>query len=183
MRIHIFGGSGAGTSTLGRAVAMQLATQHFDTDDFFWVPTDPPFQEKRDVAARLDLMQRIFVPRRDWVLSGSLTEWGNDLIVRFDLVVLLTLDPVVRLARLAAREMQRGGREIEVGGMQYQAYCELMDWARGYDRASFKGRNLRRHEEWLAELMCPSLVLDSARPVEALVAQVVSALDPSRAGA
>lgn len=183
MRIHIFGGSGAGTSTLGRAVATRLATQHFDTDDFFWLPTDPPFQEKRDIAARLDLMQSVFVPRRDWVLSGSLTEWGDDLIARFDIVVLLRLDPVVRLARLAARERQRGGREIKAGGAQHQAYCELMDWARGYDRASFSGRNLRRHKKWLAELACPTLVLNSAQSVEELVSEVVSALDPAKADA
>lgn len=162
---------------------MRLATQNFDTDDFFWLPTDPPFQEKRDVDTRLDLMQCVFAPRRDWVLSGSLTEWGNDLIPRFDLVVLLTLDPVVRLARLAAREMQRGGREIEEGGRQHQAYCELMDWARGYDRESFQGRNLQRHRKWLADLSCPTMILDSAQPVAGLVAKVVSALDPDKAEA
>ena len=168
---------------MGRAVAIRLATQHFDTDDFFWLPTDPPFQKKRDIAVRLDLMQSVFTPRRDWVLSGSLTEWGNELIARFDLVVLLTLDPVVRLARLAAREVQRRGLEIEADGVQYQAYCELMDWARGYDSASFQGRNLLRHKTWLATLPCPTLVLDSAQSVEVLVSQVVSALDPERADA
>ncbi len=138
MRIHIFGGSGSGTSTLGRAVASCLAAPHFDTDDFFWLPDDPPFQEKRDIAARLDLMRQVFVPRSDWVLSGSLTEWGDGLIARFDLVVLLTLDPAVRMARLSAREVQRGGREIEEGGAGHQGYCEFMDWARGYDIASFQ---------------------------------------------
>lgn len=183
MRIHIFGGTGSGTSTLGRAVATRLATQHFDTDDFFWLPSDPPFQETRDIAARLDLMQQVFVPRRGWVLSGSLTEWGNALIPRFNLVVLLTLDPKVRLARLAAREVLRGGREIEEGGAGHQGYCELMDWARGYDSASFQGRNLWRHRKWLAELPCPTLILDSAQPVEALVSAVVWALDPAKAGA
>jgi hypothetical protein len=41
--VHIFGASGAGTSTLGRALGERLALAHLDTDDFFWMPTDPPF--------------------------------------------------------------------------------------------------------------------------------------------
>lgn len=38
-RVMIFGGSGAGSSTLRRALASALASQHFDRDDFFWYPT------------------------------------------------------------------------------------------------------------------------------------------------
>jgi Shikimate kinase len=41
-RIHILGASGSGTTTLGRALAERLQYPHFDTDDSFWVPTDPP---------------------------------------------------------------------------------------------------------------------------------------------
>ena len=41
-RIHILGASGSGTTTLGRALAERLQCPHFDADDYFWVPTDPP---------------------------------------------------------------------------------------------------------------------------------------------
>ena len=41
-RIHILGASGSGTTTLGRALAARLQCPHFDTDDCFWLPTDPP---------------------------------------------------------------------------------------------------------------------------------------------
>ena len=44
--IHIFGASGCGTTTLGDAVAEKLPLTHFDVDDFYWRPTDPPFVEK-----------------------------------------------------------------------------------------------------------------------------------------
>ena len=43
-RIHIVGASGAGVTTLGRAVADALAIPHHDTDDFFWLPTDAAVQ-------------------------------------------------------------------------------------------------------------------------------------------
>ena len=38
-RIHILGASGSGTTTLGRALAERLQCRHFDTDDYFWLPT------------------------------------------------------------------------------------------------------------------------------------------------
>ena len=74
-RIHITGASGTGTSTLARVLAGRLETQAFDTDDFFWRPTDPPFQARRPVADRLALMQDVFLPRADWVLAGSFSGW------------------------------------------------------------------------------------------------------------
>ena len=41
-RIHILGASGSGTTALGQALAEHLRCPHFDTDDYFWLPTDPP---------------------------------------------------------------------------------------------------------------------------------------------
>jgi hypothetical protein len=52
-------------------VADALALPHHDTDDYFWQPTVPPYQKKRERADRLRLMQEVFLPRADWVLSGS----------------------------------------------------------------------------------------------------------------
>jgi adenylate kinase family enzyme len=62
-RIHVIGASGAGVSSLGRALADALAIPHHDTDDYFWRPTIPPYQEKREIAERLRLMREVFVPR------------------------------------------------------------------------------------------------------------------------
>ena len=42
-RIHILGASGSGTTALGQALAEHLRCPHFDTDDYFWLPTDPPY--------------------------------------------------------------------------------------------------------------------------------------------
>jgi adenylate kinase family enzyme len=41
-RIHITGASGAGVTSLGRALADALAIPHHDTDDYFWQPTIRP---------------------------------------------------------------------------------------------------------------------------------------------
>ena len=44
--IHIYGASGSGTSTLGRYLGDKLGYFFMDTDDYFWLPTDPPYTKK-----------------------------------------------------------------------------------------------------------------------------------------
>jgi adenylate kinase family enzyme len=44
-RIHIFGASGSGTTTLGKALANRLTIAFFDSDDYYWQKTDPPYRE------------------------------------------------------------------------------------------------------------------------------------------
>ena len=56
-RIHIFGASGSGTTTIGKAISEKLGYQHFDTDNFYWLPTYEPFTEARPIEERLRLMQ------------------------------------------------------------------------------------------------------------------------------
>ena len=55
--IHIFGASGSGTTTLGRYLAQRLGGVHLDSDDFFWLPTDPPYTQKRPIEMRVPLMR------------------------------------------------------------------------------------------------------------------------------
>ncbi len=55
--IFIFGASGSGTTTLGRALSEAMRLRHMDTDDYFWLPTDPKYTAKRPAAERLALMQ------------------------------------------------------------------------------------------------------------------------------
>jgi adenylate kinase family enzyme len=71
-RIHILGASGSGTSTLGRALAGRLQYPHFDTDDYFWLPTDPPFTHRRERTERAQLLMGDLTAHEAWVVSGSL---------------------------------------------------------------------------------------------------------------
>jgi hypothetical protein len=141
-------------------------------DDYFWVPTSPPYLRKRDPEARLALMGELFLPRDSWVLSGSVMGWGGGLIEKFDGVVFLTVEPAERMSRLHDREVLRYGEAVGPGGVNEQAHREFLDWARGYDDPDFSGRSLVEHERWLAGLPCPVLRLDSAQPVATLLAAV-----------
>lgn len=182
-RMLIIGGSGAGTSTLGRALASALATQHFDADDFFWHPTEPPFTRRRPEPERQGLMEAVFLPRESWVLSGSPMGWGDAVIPRLTHAVFLTLPPAVRLARLAARERRRYGARIGPGGDLEEAHREFMDWASGYDDPSYLRRSRRVQEDWIGGLPCPVLWLEGAAPVPALVEALTGWLDRGAPGA
>jgi adenylate kinase family enzyme len=174
-RVHITGASGSGVTTLGRALAAAWSVPCHDADDYYWQPTDPPFATKRPEGERLALMEALFLPRGAWVLSGSLMGWGDPLRGRFDAVVFLTLAPAVRMARLVAREaMRHAAGEIAPGGALHEAHRAFLDWAVRYDDPAFRGRSRAGHLAWLADLACPVLQLDSAAPVDRLVAEVMA---------
>lgn len=172
-RLLVMGASGSGTTTLARALASQWAVPHADADDYFWVPTDPAYAEKRPAADRLRLMLEVFVPRAAWVLSGSVMGWGEPVLEHVDAVVFCTLPPDVRLERLRAREMVRYGSRIEPGGDRAESFAEFLTWASGYDDPAFDGRSLATHEEWLAGLDCPVVRVDTSRPVDQLITALV----------
>lgn len=177
--IHIMGASGAGTSTLGRALAARLGIAQFDTDDFYWLPVEPAYSEKRPAAERLRLLGEAFATagERDWVLSGSIGDWGAPLIPLFRLVVFLRTPTDVRVVRLRAREAERYGAAIEPGGSRHKECEEFIAWSADYDAGTVAGRNLARHEAWLANLPCPVLRLDGTEPVDVLAQKVKEAVN------
>ncbi len=164
--IHIVGASASGTTTLARALATHLGARHLDTDDFYWMATEPPYTTPRPVPERLQLLTAGMADAAGgWVLSGSLMGWGEPMIPRFDLVVFLYVAPEIRIARLLERERERYGDRIEPGGQMHQQHLEFVEWARSYDLDDFTGRSLKRHRAWLAQMPCPVLELDGAQPV------------------
>ena len=101
-RIHVFGASGGGTTSLAAALAARHGHRHLDTDDFYWLPTDPPYQYPRPREARLVQLRSALAGSASWIVSGSLCRWGDPLIPEFELVVFLVVPTDVRLARLRA---------------------------------------------------------------------------------
>lgn len=77
MKIHIFGASGSGVSTLGKSLAKELAYPYFDTDDFYWQKTDPPFTTKNSISTREKLLSESLAKHGKWILGGSLDSWSD----------------------------------------------------------------------------------------------------------
>lgn len=177
-RIHITGASGAGTTTLGRLLANALSVPHHDTDDYFWLPTALPYTHIREPAERLRLMQALFLPRTQWVLSGSLQGWGDPVATHFDLVVFLYTEKAVRLQRLRARESARYGADAVVsGGWRHKETEDFIAWASRYDDGDSVSRTFDQHQVWLASLPCPVLRLDGARPLSDLLRETMAVLE------
>lgn len=176
-RIHIMGASGSGTSTLGVAVAEALAIRHLDTDQFYWLPTEPPFTSPRPREARTELLRQAMAASPDgWVLSGSAVGWAAPIEQFYQLIVYLRLEPETRMTRLRERERQRYGERIVSGGDLAAAYAKFIAWAGRYDTAGVEQRSRAAHEEWLTTQSAPILRLDSSAPVGELAREVLSAV-------
>ncbi len=182
-RVLITGASGSGTTTIGRVLASEWSVPHADIDDYYWIPTSPPYRAKRPVQQRLALMEALFLPRDAWVLSGSILSWGEPIVEKLDAVVFLTIDAYLRMDRLRDREQRRYGDAVDLDSDMHRAFFE---WARAYDDPQFMGRSRAAHERWLAGLACPGLSGNSTEPVP-VVCQTITAwfdsLDPATARA
>jgi adenylate kinase family enzyme len=170
--IHVFGASGSGTTTMGRAIASAYGYIHLDSDDFFWEPSDPPFQRTRTVEERAERLRDAVGQNGFYVLSGSLCGWGDFLIPRFDLAVRLVTPTDIRIQRLAEREKERFGDRILPGGDMYDNHREFLEWAATYDTAGADQRSRALHDQWSLHLRCPCLVVDGSRPVSDLLKEL-----------
>ena len=175
--IHLFGASGSGTTTLGRALAQALGYVHMDTDDYFWLPTDPKFTAKRPIPERLAMMNAdLDAAETGAVISGSLTGWGDALIPRFTLAVRVVTATAVRLERLRQREYAHFGDRIREGGDMYRNHLDFLDWAAQYDTGDVTMRSRACHDAWQQTLPCPVVTVCGTDELSALVRQVQSAL-------
>ena len=179
-RIHILGASGSGTTTLGRAISERLAIQHFDSDDYHWLKTDIPFTEKRNDKQRAELLKRDLLRHPEWVLSGSICDWGNFAIALFTLVVFLWIPRDLRMERLQVREIQRFGLEaISPGGRFYKNHQEFMAYVSAYDTAGLDVdiRSMKLHEQWMKKLPCRVLRIEAPLSTQELTNKVEQELD------
>ena len=160
------GASGTGTTTLGRALGNDLSFRVFDTDDYYWLPSTQPFQQKQDPKVRLaNLLQNLNVTTRA-IISGSILNWGLELEDSMSLIVFLSVPAEIRVARLKAREMRLYG----------SVDPQFLAWAAQYDEGKMSGRSRERHEQWLAKRICPVLRIDGDTSTADRVGRVRAAI-------
>ena len=180
IRINIIGGSGSGTSTLGQSLAAELSVVHFECDDYFHAPSDPPFQSPRSPAERYELIRRDVRPDESWVLSGGIAGWSPQPQLAFTHVVFLYVATPVRIERLRRRERDRFGDRILDGGDMHANHEAFIDWASRYDAGDIEGKTLAVHEEYLTAQSCPVLKFHGEHTVSELTRSVITALrDPN----
>lgn len=161
-RIHLFGASGSGTTTLGQELAARRKCLHLDSDDYYWEQTDPSYLSARPREERLRLITPILESHDEWVLSGSMCGWGDPLRAMFDVAVLISVDNEERMRRLKLREHQRYGQTIFLpeheGHQRHQAF---LAWAASYETGGLDIRSRVVHEAWAGELSCPLIRLSN----------------------
>ena len=170
--IHIFGASGSGTTTLGKKICEELGYSLMDTDDYFWMPTDPKFTQKRPVDQRIELIKKDIAQSKNVVISGSLTDWGDILIPYFTLAIRIEMEQELRIKRLIQREKERYGSRIEPGGDMYRQHLTFVEWAKSYDIGGINMRSKAKHDEWQKLLLCKIIYLDGADRLENNFARV-----------
>lgn len=165
MKIHIFGASGAGSTTQGEDLSAVLHIPYFDTDRYFWEASDPPFTVRRDAAERNELLLADLVGHDDWIIGGSLVSWGENWHSMFDLAVFLYIPHAIRMERLRQRELARYGDVIFTDPERNKQYNGFIEWAASYDTGTMR-RSLAVHRQWMEQLTCPVLVIEGDLSVD-----------------
>ncbi|GKU24466.1 hypothetical protein CFOLD11_12920 [Clostridium folliculivorans] len=174
--IHIYGASGSGTSTLGKFISEQLGYTFMDTDDYFWLPTDPKYIEKRDKAEWLQMMKKDILHSDKVAISGSLVDWGDELIPYFTLAVRVVTDKNVRIERLKKREKKNFGSRIELGGDMYKNHMEFIEWAAAYDTGDTNMRSKAEHDQWEQLLKCKQITVNGEEDLKCNLELIKNAL-------
>jgi len=176
LKIHITGASGSGVTTLGKALAECLSVQCFDADDFYWKPTNPPYQDKLPVTERQQRLLEAIQDCEGWIVAGSMDSWGEPILQLMDVVIFLYVSSEIRIQRLRQREAKRYGQRLLPGGDMHEQHNEFLKWAAQYDQGTLEGRSKRRHEDWMISLKCPVIRFDGDYSLDYLVAETVSRL-------
>ncbi|MFK7925670.1 MAG: AAA family ATPase [Bacteroidia bacterium] len=169
MKINVFGASGAGTTTLGKALADRYNSRFLDADDYYWQKTEPPFQYKVPLAERSKGLLRDLQSADAAVLSGSMTTWGEEWLEAFDLGVFLYIPPEVRMQRLQKREIERYGKQLQSDSTIAKTSKDFLAWARKYDAPNFEGRSITQHKDWIKIVRFPVLKIEGDFSVAELI--------------
>lgn len=171
--IHIYGASGSGTSTLGKALQEKINYIQLDTDDYYWETTNPPFTTKRSIEERIYLLKKELSQSTNMIISGSLSGWGDELIPYFDLVIRLVTSTSLRLKRLEEREFKLFGSRIHNGGDMYHHHQDFFNLAREYDEGDVTMRSKAKHDQCEKLIRCEYITLDGSQSIERLLKEIM----------
>jgi len=157
LKIHLLGPSGSGTSTIGKTLSEKFNLPFFDSDDFFWEDTTIPYSQKREIHQREHLLKSMIETHDSWVVSGSALKWGDILLEKSDLIVLVYCDKDTRLERLKLREEKKFGDRIKPGNDMYENHIAFINWAMEYDTGGLNMRSKKSEELWVSMANCKVL--------------------------
>ncbi len=164
--IIIYGASGSGKTTVGKALAQRLNFQYFDFDDYFWNwDTEIPYTVTRPREEVIENMTNDMMKHPHFVLSGSMGGICKSLSSMFGLAILITVPTAIRIERLRKRESDMFGERILEGGDMYEQNLNFFEIAKQYDTDKPPSVCLERDEQWITEAPYPVLRLDGTKGI------------------
>mgnify|MGYP000846034273 FL=1 len=164
--IIILGANGSGKSTLGRELAYVLNFAHFDAEDYYWYKTDMPFTVARSYKERQEMLISDIEKHGSFVMSGDISNWGEQFLQLFNLAVFLTVPTDIRIERIERREFKRFGDRIRKGGEMYEQHLGFIKFA--------ASRSIPLLEQWASEYSCPVLRVDGTKMPEEIVKEILT---------
>lgn len=175
-RIHIFGASGSGTSALGKALSEKLGIPNFDFDDYFWIPTDPPFRQQRDCETKFKMIMEDTKDMESFIISGHYAISYEPLDSKLTLAIFLYVPTEIRQKRIHERDIDWFGDRILKGGDMYEEHEAFIKWAGNYDMNNDTGRNIVKHRKRIELLKCPVIKIEGDIPIEEVMGIVIKAI-------
>ncbi len=166
MKIHLLGPSCSGTSTLGELIAKKYNIPWYDTDEIFWIKTNPPFTTKREMNERIKLLEEIFAQNESLVLSGSAMQWGDFIKNHLDLIIYKYVEQEIRIKRLLVREKNRYGDRINFGNDMYLIHKEFVEWNKKYETGEMEMRSRKSELAWISDIKCKLIKLEQDKSSE-----------------
>ncbi|MFO1257813.1 MAG: AAA family ATPase [Gammaproteobacteria bacterium] len=174
LRILIFGAAGSGATTVAKKISDILEISHFDSDEYYWIKTDPPYRVKQPLIERQKNLKADLEKERNWVVSGSLHAWGAFISELLTHAVFLYVPKALRMQRLADREQTRYGHRIREGGDMFEHHRAFMEWAASYDdETSTSSRTKLKHLNWKDSLPCPVFEIQNDEAVDVIVRKIL----------
>lgn len=178
MKIYIFGASGSGVTTLGKALSQHLSIPYLDSDNYYWLEKEPIFTHKRSPEKRNNLLLTDIKNHTSWILGGPVFTWGSPhLPPAMELIVFLHIPKETRMKRLKEREFERFGQTIFDDPERAKISQAFLAWAADYDEnKGISNRTYHSQNEWLQTVNSPVLKLIGDLSVEERITRILNKL-------
>ncbi len=127
---------------------------NFDFDDYYWMPTDPPYTTKHNPMKRKELLLKDIGDNKSYIISGHYGDYMQDIDDTLTMAVFIYTPMELRKKRLTEREMADFGDRAKLGGDMHESIMKFIDWSTHYDASDLDGRNLQKHVERMLSLTC-----------------------------
>ena len=163
--IMIIGPSGSGKTTLGKAVAEKMGYPYFDVDDYIWRrDTAEPYTQMYTRAEKISRLSHDIGPREHFVMAGSMSSFHYAFDDKFAMMVLLYVEPDIRVQRVHGRSIERFGERVLEGGDLYERHLKFLEENRRYEQDG--SPNLSEQRAWMDSMQCMKIELDGTGSIE-----------------